>query len=151
MKTQAAAALIAEFADGVRIAQAAEKALRLRMADEIAKLERQRAFAFRRTRLVTALASVTDPDPEAAAAAQRRAVTEEIGWSGESEIETTILDRLKPVGHAVWQCANDADGATPAKVYDTLEDFEAWYEGQYGKPFYALFDVYVVEAPVVDF
>ena len=128
MKTQAAAALIAEFADGARIAQAAEKALRLRMADEIAKLERQRAFAFRRTRLVTALASVTDPDPEAAAAA---GLVNEIGIGAE--------------------CACDADGATPAKVYDTLEDFEAWYEGQYGKPFYALFDVYVVEAPVVDF
>ena len=151
MINPAAAALVAEFADGARIAQAAEMALRQRMAEEIAKLERQRAFAFRRTRLVKALAGVIDPDPDAAAAAQRLAITDEIGWSGTSAIETTILDRLKPVGHAVWQCACEAEGATPAKVYDTLEEFETWYEGQYGKPFYALFDVYVVEAPVVDF
>lgn len=151
MTSQAATALVAEFADGARIAQAAEQALRKRMADEIAKLERQRAFAFRRTRLVQALATVSEQNPEKAAAAQRRAVTEEIGWSGDSEIENTILDKLQPVGEAVWQCACEADGATPAKVYDTLEEFETWYEGQYGKPFYALFDVYVVEAPVVDF
>lgn len=148
---ETATALVAEFADGARIAQAAEQALRARMAEEIAKLERQRAYAFRRTRLIKALASATGDDEEAALAAQRGAVTEEIGWSGESEIETLILDQLQPVGRAVWQCACGDAEAGSADVYEKLEVFEAWYETTYGRPFYALFDVYVVEAPVVDF
>jgi hypothetical protein len=151
MMNQAAAALVAEFADGARIAQAAEQELRRRMADEIAKLERQRAFAFRRTRLVQALASVVAVEAEEAEAEQRRAVTNEIGWSGESEIEKTILDRLQPVGRAVLKCTCGSEQATSADVYDQLDAFEIWYEQTYGKPFYALFDVYVAEAPVVDF
>jgi hypothetical protein len=32
-----------------------------------------------------------------------------------------------------------------------LEAFEAWFEGAHGKSFYALFDQYVPEVPVVDF
>ncbi|MEQ1616094.1 MAG: hypothetical protein ABL904_25345 [Hyphomicrobiaceae bacterium] len=146
-----AAALVAEFADGARIAQIAEQELRQRMTAEIAKLERERAFAFRRTRLIQALAGVTDPDPEIAAAAQRRAISSEIGWTGESDIEKTILDHLAPVARAVWQCTCDMDEVGSAEVMADLQAFEAWFETAHGKSFYALFDQYVSEVPVVDF
>lgn len=143
--------LIAEFADGARQTQIAEDNLRRQMAAEIAKLERRRQFAFRRAHLVKLLASVNDPDPIAAIAAQRRAVTLDLGWSGVSDIERSILDRLEPVAVAAWKCACDADGAKASDVAAQLNTFEDWHEQTYGKPFYVLFDRYSPEAPVVDF
>ncbi len=147
----AADTLVAEFAEGARLAQVAEKELRQRMTAEIARLERQRAFAYRRTRLIQALAGVTDQDPELVAAAQRRAINSEIGWTGESEIEKSILDQLAPVARTVWQCACATEPATSANVMSSLQQFEAWFEKTHGKSFYTLFDQYVSEVPVVDF
>jgi hypothetical protein len=43
------------------------------------------------------------------------------------------------------------DGEAPPAVAPELEAFEAWFEGAHGKSFYALFDQYVSEVPVVDF
>jgi hypothetical protein len=46
------AALVAEFETAARTAQDAEAALRKQMVEEVARLERQRAFAFRRLNLM---------------------------------------------------------------------------------------------------
>ena len=54
---EAASALIAEFEGAARNAQQAETLLRKQMAEEIARLERQRAFAYRRTYFIRMLAS----------------------------------------------------------------------------------------------
>ncbi|MBO0765772.1 MAG: hypothetical protein J2P50_14460, partial [Hyphomicrobiaceae bacterium] len=54
--TPAATALLARYEAAARTAQLAEAELRKHMAAELARLVRQRAFAFRRTRLVRALA-----------------------------------------------------------------------------------------------
>jgi len=153
MTSTAAAALVAEFEAAAKKTQQAEEALRKRMAREIADLERQRAFAFRRARLIRALAAAGAgaEQEEAAAAAQRRAVSELIGWSDASEARDAILDRLGPVGRIVWLCACGAEEGTPASAAAALQEFEAWFEGAHGKPFYALFDQYVPEVPVVDF
>jgi hypothetical protein len=148
-----AAALVAEFEAAAKTAQQAEETLRKKMVQEVAHLERQRAFAFRRTQLIRVLASsaaAADSDA-AAAAAQRAAVRDELGWSGESEAHGKILDRLVPVGSAVWRCTGEnGDGAASA-VGTELKQFEAWFEQAHGKSFYALFDQYYPEVPVVDF
>jgi hypothetical protein len=148
-----AASLVAQFEAAAQAARQAEEALRKRLADEIAASERKRTYAFRRTGLVRALAlaSVGVDREEAALAAQRKAVREELGWSGPSAAHDAILERLEPVGRVVWQCACGREAGTPSAVHAELEAFEAWFERAHGKPFYALFDQYVPEVPVVDF
>ena len=54
--TPAALALLAEFESAAKSAQVAEAELRKTMTEQIGRLERQRAFAFRRSRLVRTLA-----------------------------------------------------------------------------------------------
>ena len=154
--TPAAMALVAEFEAAAKTAQAAEAELRKRVAEQIGRLERQRAFAFRRTRLIRTLATSANvgaeaSEPEQVWAAQRQAVRDELGWTEPSDIYDAILVRLQPVALAVWQCACAADGEAPPAVAPELEAFEAWFEGAHGKSFYALFDQYVSEVPVVDF
>ena len=148
-----AAALVAEFEAAAKTAQQAEEALRKKMSQDVAHLERQRAFAFRRTRLIRCLAtSAAGAETEdAALAAQRHAVRDELGWSGESEAHRAILDRLQAVGRAVWECTTEEGDGTSAAVASALKAFEAWFEEAHGKSFYALFDQYYPEVPVVDF
>lgn len=149
----AATAVVAEFEAAARAAQHAEEALRKRLAEEIARSERNRAFAYRRTNVVRtlAVASVGVETEEAALAAQRRAMREELGWTGPSAAYDAILERLQPLGRIVWQCACGAEAATSAAVHAELAAFEAWFESAHQKSFYVLFDQYVPEVPVVDF
>jgi hypothetical protein len=152
--TPTATALVASFEASAKAAQTAEENLRKAMAEEVKRLERQRAFAFRRTRLVRLLAShagMPESKPEEVWQAQRRAVRDEIGWTGTSEAHEAILARLQPVGDAVRDHLCPKDGSEPADVKTELEAFEAWFEGAHGKSFYALFDQYFPEVPVVDF
>jgi hypothetical protein len=156
--TPAAKALLASYETAARTAQAAEDELRKRMAAEVAHLERQRTFAFRRTRLVRALArhaDAADARPEEAWLAQRQAVRNELGWSEPSDAHDTILARLEPVGRAVRLCLAAPEGdsvvGSAAAVQDELAAFEAWFEAERGTSFYALFDQYFPEVPVVDF
>ncbi len=152
--TPAAKALVAGFESAAKTAQVAEADLRKRMAEQIGRLERQRAFAFRRTRLIRTLAGSAGPEasePEQVWGAQRQAVRDELGWTGKSESYDAILARLQPVALAVWKCACAVDGEAPPAVAPELEAFEGWFEGAHGKSFYALFDQYVTEVPVVDF
>jgi hypothetical protein len=155
-----AQALLAEFEAAAKKAQAAETELRKSLSEQIARIERQRAFAFRRTRLVRTLAEAainanpeTEPEAEAEAAiwaAQRRAVRDELGWAGESKVHEAILAQLQPVGLTVWRHIRSDDPA-PASVHADLATFEAWFEAEQGKSFYSLFDQYFPESPVVDF
>jgi hypothetical protein len=161
--TPAALALVAEFESAAKATRAAEEELRKRLTEQIASIERQRAFAFRRTRLVRALAVAADADiakseeereDEAEAkvwSTQRRAVRDELGWTGESQAYDAILAQLQPVGQAVWRCVCSSPSDAGSVVLDELEKFETWFEGAHGKSFYALFDQYVPEVPVVDF
>lgn len=152
--TPAATALVAEFEAAAKTAQVVEEELRKEMTQRIARLERQRAFAFRRTRLIRTLAINTGPETQEfdkAWSVQRQAVRDELGWTGPSEAYDAILTRLLPVGRSVWQCVCPIQSEEPPAVAQELEAFEAWFEGAHGKSFYALFDQYVPEVPVVDF
>lgn len=149
----AAQALLSEFENAAQTAQQAEALLRKKMTEEIARLERQRAFAFRRVRLIRALADggAGADTEEAALSGQVRTLCEELDWVGTGESQQEVLKQLEPVGRAVWECGCGADGATPANVAAELEVFERWHERARGVPFYNLFDQYVPEVPVVDF
>lgn len=148
-----AQALLSEFESAAKTAQTAEADLRRRMTEEIARLERQRAFAFRRVRLIRALAdgAAGAETEEAALSGQMRSVCEDLDWTGAGESHKEVLKQLEPVGRTVWQCGCGADGASPANVAAELEAFEQWYEKARGVPFYTVFDQYVPEVPVVDF
>lgn len=149
--SEAAAALVAAFTERAAAAERAERQLRARLNDEIARAGQERAYAYRRARFVRALSGHADGDPEAAATAQRRAVSAEIGWSGESEAEKVILDRMAPLAEAVRVCACGDAALSQEEVSSRLAAFEAWFEMIHGKSFYSLFDQYVSEVPVVDF
>jgi hypothetical protein len=140
--SEAIARLVAELEAAARAAWQEEEALRARMAQEIARLERRRAFAHRRMNLVRMLAAAAaGADTEVpAAATQRAAVRRELGWVREGEFHRAVLDRLQPVGLAVWQCVRGVEGAQPPAVHAELEAFETWFEAAYRDPFYALFD-----------
>lgn len=152
--TPAAQKLVADFEAAAEAAQQAELRLRRSMAEEIARIERERTFAFRRTRLVRLLASSATgaEDEQAAVAAQSQAVCEEFGWSAETAAHKEILERLEPVGIAVWQyaCAADAE-VDSAATNDALRAFEAWFEAVRGQSFYRLFEHHVPDTPLVDF
>src|SRR5262245_42090381 len=127
--TPAASALVASFEASAKAAQAAEEDLRKAMGEQIKRLERQRAYAFRRTRVVRLLAShggSPESKPEEVWQDQR-AVRDELGWSGVSEAYDAILAKLQPVGAAVRGHARGKDGEA-AEVKTELEAFEAWFE-----------------------
>lgn len=149
--SEAAAALVAAFADRAASAETAERQLRARLNDEMARAALERTYAYRRARLVRTLAAHTDGDRASVVAKQRRAVTAEIGWSGETDAEKAILDRLGPVAAAVSDCACGEAAGSHDEVMRHLAAFEAWFSATHGKSFYTLFDQYVTEVPVVDF
>jgi hypothetical protein len=151
--TEPAAALIFQFEGAARTAQEAEAALRKTMAAEIARLEREREFAFRRIRLIRLLASSAAgmAAEDEAIAAQCRALRDEFGWDGESEAHKSILEEMRPLDRAVWQCVCEAEGGSHEAAATELAKFEVWFQAKHGTTFYALFDQYVPEAPLVDF
>ncbi|MBO0764453.1 MAG: hypothetical protein J2P50_07685, partial [Hyphomicrobiaceae bacterium] len=97
-------------------------------------------------------AGAADARPEEAWFGQRQAVRNELGWIDPSDAHDRILARLEPVALAVRRCVHAADGDGPAAdVGAELALFEAWFERERGTSFYALFDQYFPEVPVVDF
>lgn len=129
-------------------AQDHEKRFRAEAAREIERLERERVFAFRRIRLAKLLAAAAPAGASAddAIAAGRRAVGEEFGWDTEGERHKAVLDRVGDLHRALLDAP--AGGQPPTAA---LAAFESWYQGHAGQSFYALFDQYVPEAPLVDF
>lgn len=152
--TPGAQKLVADFESAAKAVHQAEAALRKSMAEEIARIECQRAFAFRRTRLVRLLvsSSMGAADEQTALAAQSQALCEELGWSTENPAHKEILQRLEPVGKAVWQCACATDEQVDSvATNDALRDFEDWFDKARGQSFYRLFEHHVPDTPLVDF
>lgn len=153
MIPQQAQALVAEFEAAAKMAQHAEAELRKTLTEQLARAERQRAFAFRRTRLIRVLttAAATAETEDAAMTAQACGLREDLGWSGASAAQDEILERMRPLARAVWQCVRGTDGYSSPAVAAELEAFEQWFQQARGQPLYSLFDQYVPEVPVVDF
>lgn len=142
-----------------------ESELRERMHGELKRLERRRAFAFRRQHLVSVLAEATvkaTEKPQPTEEARYAALAREVGWRLEGDFQKAIRRELAPVGELIEAAvmpkaqgeATDANAAGSAEaaaaLLASLEAFETWYETAYGASFYALFDQEAAEVPLVD-
>lgn len=150
-------AFLDELDRAASAAQAEEVRFRRSFAEEVARRERARVFAFRRAgflarmtdacRAAAAGAEAAEADGAAARAAVRRAFAAEFGWHGDSEARARILDRFDAVTAALAAVLAGA-AADPAAE---MAGFEAWYAETCGGDFLALFDQEPIEAPVVEF
>ncbi|MGZ8373117.1 MAG: hypothetical protein ACXW3G_10415 [Rhodoplanes sp.] len=136
-------------------AETAEAAFRRNAAARIAALEQERAFAFRRVNFMRAVAEAvaSAEDEDAAVAHASAALRARLGWSSDSEARSAVLARFAPVAEALFLAQPlEADRPTsPADVRAALASFEAWYAETHARPFWALFEHYVPETPLVDF
>jgi hypothetical protein len=151
--TETVGAIVAQFESAAKEAHRAEMELRKQLAEQLSRLERERAFAFRRSAFVRLLATsaTSQQNEDEAAAAQGRAVAEELGWDGKSKAHEAILEEIKPLGGMIWRLLQDKGEESGSDVAAKLAQFEVWFQEKHGTPFYTLFDQYVPEAPLVDF
>lgn len=145
------------------LAQREELAFRDGIARELARLERERQFAFRRLELARSMAIAAEgaESEEAAVSRQIAALVAQFGWYSEGEQRQKILAAWTPVAVAVWKSAQAPatsgvdDHSTfpkdPAAVLDAIRAFEVWYEREIGQPFLAILDHEMPEIPVVEF
>jgi hypothetical protein len=147
-------AFLSTLEAGAHAADADETAFRREAAARIDSLERARTFAFRRLNVLRAMADAARqaPDPEVSVAAQLDLIRERIGWSGvEGETPRTVLERLSTLAACI-DAEVRANAAAPAgEPCAELASFEGWYAERFGSPFWAVFDRYSTETPVVDF
>jgi len=136
-------------------AEAAEAAFRRNAAARIAALEQERAFAFRRVNFMRAIADAVSPaeDEKAAVAHASAALRARLGWTSDSEARTAVLARFAGVAEALFRAYVSDEGrqADPADIRAALASFETWYAETHAKPFWAMFEHYVPETPLVDF
>jgi hypothetical protein len=141
-------------------AAAAEQECRRAFAERISALERERAFAFRRVNLMRAIDAAVAEVPAHEDAQQRQATAiaaalaamrAKLGWSGDSEAREEVLLAFTPVARAMFLAHATDEIEAPPDVPGALAAFERWYAESRGSPFWALFDQYVPETPVVDF
>jgi len=148
-----AEAVLAAFETAAGKASEAEAAMRRHMEAEILRLERERAFAYRRLNFMRALSSGIHPaENEQAAVANGCAVVRaELYWENDSETRTETLAKLAPVIQATFGCLTAAAGDRSAEdIVQALSDFEAWYRARFGQPFWMLFERHIEELPLVE-
>jgi hypothetical protein len=145
-------AFLATLEAAAHAADAEETAFRREAAARIEILERARTFAFRRLNVLRAMAEAARraPDADTSVATQLSVIRERLGWgSAEEGTPRAVLGRLS----ALVACI-DAEFRANAPSDDPcaeLARFEDWYAERFGSPFWALFDRYSPETPVVDF
>lgn len=146
-------AFLADLKAAAIAANEAEGALRKRMAEEVGRLERERAFAYRRLNVMSEVASaVASAENEEAAVASGTAVLRvELGWETDSDVRSETLARFATVVRALFEGLDVPEQeSTTCDSVEALRAFEAWYESSYGRPFWALFDQEIAELPLVE-
>lgn len=130
-------------------ASAAETGFRREAATRIAALEEARAFSWRRLQLADMLgAALADiAAPEEADLAARAALCGRFGWTSANESQAPVIARFGELGARLC-AAREADADEPARA---LAEFEDWYQRERGAPFWLLFELPIVETPLVDF
>ena len=136
----------------------AEDEFRREVAERTKALAVERAFAFRRLNLMRAIAEgvATAEGEEIAVAAATAVLRAKLGWSDHSEPRDEVVSRFAPVAVAMFESLSPGDIAatedTPEpEVIGALSAFERWYAATHTGPFWALFENYMPETPVVDF
>ena len=150
--TSSAQALLAKFEATAIAAKESEAALHKQMAQEVARAEHERAFAYRKLNLLRAVIDAVAPakDEESATAAGITALRAELGW--EKGNETCDLTRFSPVVRAIFLSVTTpaAEGDPATDVTRSFADFEVWYVETFKRPFWALFDREIEEMPIVE-
>ena len=147
----------ASFLDALKAAaqraQSAEDEYKKEVTRRVAVLDQERAFAFRRLNLMSAVAAaVAEAESEEIAVANALEVLRgKLGWSSDSGARAEVLSRFAPVCQAVFRDLAPSEQALVATVPDTLAEFENWYAGSRPAPFWVLFEQYIPETPRVDF
>jgi hypothetical protein len=144
---------LAAFATAAEEAGTAETAYRREAAARIEALEQERAFAFRRLNLMRSVAgAVAGAEGEEIAVANAQAMLrEKLGWSADSESRSAVLTRFAPVAAGAFASALAEEVVSGPDVATLLAEFESWYAETHNSPFWALFEHYMPETPVVDF
>jgi hypothetical protein len=136
-------------------ADAEERSFRREAAARIETLERARTFAFRRLNVLRAMAEAASraPDSATSIAAQVGLIRDRLGWAHpEGETPRAVLDQLSPLAACVDAGVRAGTAAGMAEDLSAeLARFEGWYAERFGHEFWALFDRYSPETPVVDF
>jgi hypothetical protein len=132
-------------------AKAAESNYRREAAVRIAELEQERAFAFRRSNLMQAIAdTVASEEAEEIAVARALATLRaRLGWGSDSEAQAEVLDHFSPVAAALFHALLSGDPA--AEIGDRLSAFEDWYSSTRNAPFWEQFETVIADTPRVDF
>ncbi|WP_119422433.1 hypothetical protein [Desertibaculum subflavum] len=154
--TDRLAALIAGLESAANAAEQAEASFKRDIDLRIAELERARAFAFRRLRLIGAMAAPAEGEREAAVEARLDAAMRHIGWLVPgAELDPTELEvraALEPVAAALEDLARPPEGeGEPPSAADALVRFEAWYRARFGAEFLDVFEQRAEFRSLVDF
>lgn len=133
-------------------ANEAEGAFRKRMVEELASLERARAFAYRRLNLMREVAKgvAQAEDKEEAIACGTEILRRELGWEHDTQSRTETLAHFAAAVGAIFEGAAAAKGGAAPDPEAALAEFEGWYEDTYGKSFWVLFDQEIPELPLVE-
>jgi hypothetical protein len=146
-----------DLAAATRAAEAAEAGYRREAAARLAALETARALAYRRLNWMKAVVEIVAvaEDQEGAAAQARTALRARLGWSGDDETHAEVLARFAAVAETLFAHLTPEAQTPPATeaadVGAALAAFEAWYDEAHGRSFWALFEHYIPETPLVDF
>jgi hypothetical protein len=148
-------AFLSTLEAAARAADSEETAFRREAAARIEGLERARTFAFRRLNVLRAMAEAARraPDADASVAAQLGLIRDRLGWEhAEAETPRAVLERLSALAACIAAEARvDTAAPTSGDPCAELARFEGCYAERFGSPFWALFDRYSPETPVVDF
>jgi hypothetical protein len=144
---------INELRSAAELAATAEAGFRRESAERIAKLECERAFAFRRLNLMRAVADAVAraEDEEIAVANGLGALRAKLDWSNESESQSALLSHFAPVAQALFASLKADEDSRGRGVIEALDEFEQWYATTHREPFWDLFDQPLAETPRVDF
>jgi len=136
----------------------AEALFRSQIAERLKILECERAFAHRRVNLMRSLieAAAGTEDRETMMANVTTALRTRLGWEDDSEARATVISRFAPVAVALCESLSPRDESSndetiSSHVAAELTAFEAWYAETHPVSFWALFENYMPETPLVDF
>jgi hypothetical protein len=152
MTAEALTTFLDQLEQSAHAASVEEENYRREVAARIKKLEKERAFGFRRLNLMrTVVAAIEACETEDDAVAQgSTAFLREVGWSSESESQQEALEKFQPVIRACWQ-ARQAEGEEQREeIGDNLRDFERWFGEARNGPFLSVLEREIVELPLVE-
>jgi hypothetical protein len=141
-----------DLAAATRASETAEAAFRREAAARIAALESERAFAYRRLNWMKSVAQAVTgaQDADMAVAHVRSALRTRLGW-GDDDRHEAVLARFADVARVAFASLAPEDDEEEADAGAALAAFEAWYIETHGRSFWALFEHYIPETPLVDF